>query len=227
MNTFQTRVLQGALLISPLLITAAELARTTVERGHIENDSDPIADATSHVQAVSDGLTLWHTAGLLSIAFAATWCLALLAVTLVVGRLRPVVATITGFFGLCSVLGLAMHAIFEYATMGGLAQESDRGLAAQAATIGGDDLIMAVGVILFLLGILATTVSMTFGLWRAQALPWWGALGLLVWFAYVFIGPKQQPAALLNLAMLLPFIAVARRLPADHARTQQHQPTAV
>lgn len=224
MNTLQSGVLKAALLLSPVLITVEELARTTVESNYVENESDPIADAASQLRAVSDHLTLWHTAGLLSIAYAAVWCLALLAIVLVIGRSRPVIATVTGIFGLCSVLGIAMHAIFYYADAGGLAQEADRGLAAQAASMGGDDLITIIGLIMFLLGTLLATVSMTFGLWRARALPWWGAVGFLVWFGYVFSGPETQAAAVLNLALLPPFIAVAQQLRHDDVPAQQPQP---
>lgn len=224
MNTLQSGVLKAALVLSPVLITVEELARTTVESNYVENESDEIADAASQLQAVSEHLTLWHAAGLISLAYAAAWCLALLAIVVVIGRSRPVIATVTGVLGLCSVLGIAMHAIFYYAIAGGLAQESDRALAIQAATIGGDDLITIVGLIFFLLGTLLVTVSMAFGLWRARALPWWGAVGFLVWFGYVFSGPEVQVAALLNLALLLPFIAVARQLRPDRVVVEQPQP---
>ncbi|HKE67707.1 MAG TPA: hypothetical protein VKB55_00535 [Nocardioidaceae bacterium] len=224
MNTLQSGVLKAALVLSPVLITVEELARTTVESNYVENESDEIADAASQLQAVSDHLTLWHTAGLISIAYAAAWCLALLAIVVVIGRSRPVIGTVTGILGLCSVLGIAMHAIFYYAIAGGLAQESDRALATQAATIGGDDLITIVGLIFFLLGTLLVTISMAFGLWRARALPWWGAVGFLVWFGYVFSGPEARVAALLNLALLLPFIAVARQLQPGRAVLEQPQP---
>ena len=224
MNTLQSGVLKAALILTPVLITVEELARTTVESNYVENESDPIADAESQLQAVSDHLTLWHMAGLFSIAYAAAWCLALLAIVVVIGRSRPVIATVTGIFGLCSVLGIAMHAIFYYAIAGGLAQEADRALAAQAMSISGDDLITIVGLIMFLLGTLLTTVSMAFGLWRARALPWWGAVGFLIWFGYVFSGPEAQAAAVLNLALLLPFIAVARQLRHDEATAPEPQP---
>ena len=75
-------------------------------------------------------------------------------------------------------------------------------------------------------GTLAAIVCITFGLWRARALPWWGAMGLLVWFGYVFSGPETQAAALLNLALLLPFVAVARQLRSDRAIMPQAQPAA-
>ncbi len=212
MNRIHARILAAGLVLSPVLITLEELARLTVDNAYVEDENNSVADTANHLQAVSDRLGLWHLASMLSLGYAVTWCLALLAITIVIGRTRPVLAAVTGLLGLASVIGIAMHLAFYYAPLGALAQEPDRDLAARAGSIMGDDLVLVVGLVLFLLGTLAAVLTAGIGLWRAHALPWWGALGLLAWLAYVVLGSEATAAALMNLALLLPFVAVARQL---------------
>ena len=219
MNTLHARILAAGLVLSPVLITLEELARLTVDNAYVEDENDSVADTANHLQAVADRLGLWHLAGLLDLAFIVTWCLALLAITLVIARSRPVLAVVAGLLGVASVIGFAMHLAFYYAPLGALAQEPDRDLAARAGAIMGDDLVLVVGLVLFLLGTLAALLAAGIGLWRAHALPWWGALGLLAWLAYVALGSEARASALLNLGLLLPFVAVARQL-----RTTDRQP---
>ena len=64
-------------------------------------------------------------------------------------------------------------------------------------------------------------------LWRAQALPWWGAVGFATWLGYVFLGSEARAAALFNLALLLPFDAVARRLTPEPETAQLDEPAHV
>jgi hypothetical protein len=52
-----------------------------------------------------------------------------------------------------------------------------------------------------------------------------GALGLAVWLGYVFVGPESRAAAVLNLALLLPFVGVAQRLDPDRETARQLEPT--
>lgn len=212
MNTLHSRIMIGALLLSPLLLTTSELARLTVDNAYVKDHGNPVANTASHLQAVADRLGLWHTAGLLEVGFAATWCIALLAATLVIARSRPVLAAATGIAGLASALGVAMHAVFYYAPLAALAQESDQALAAKASTIGDDDVLLGIALALFLVGTLVATVVMGLGLWRAHVLPWWGGLGLLAWLGSVVVGSEVPVAALVNLALLLPFLAVAGQL---------------
>jgi hypothetical protein len=60
-----------------------------------------------------------------------------------------------------------------------------------------------------------------------STLPLWGAVGLAVWFGYVFLGPEARAAALFNLALLLPFVAVARRLTREPDAIQREAPARV
>jgi hypothetical protein len=76
----------------------------------------------------------------------------------------------------------------------------------------GDDALLAVALVMFLLGTLLAVLASGIGLWRAHALPWWGAIGLAVWLGFVFVGSEARAAALVNLALLLPFVPVARQL---------------
>ena len=212
MNRLHTSILTGGLLLSPVLITVEELIRTTADTGYVENEADPVADAGSHLQVVADHLTLWHAAAYLNLAFLLAWAIALLAVTFVVARTRPVLGAVSGLLGLVSVLGVAFHWAFYYLPLASLAQVDDRDMAAHAASTYGDDTLMVVALLMFLAGTLLAVLTAGFGLWRAHALPWWGAIGLVVWLGYVFAGPEARLAALLNLALLLPFVGVAQRL---------------
>jgi hypothetical protein len=225
MNRPNTLILSAGLLLSPVLLTAAEWVRLTVDNAYVEIESDSVADAASHLQAVADRLAWWHAAAYLDLAFIAAWALALLAITVVVGRTRPVLAALSGLLGLISTLGLAMHWAFYYIPLASLAQAADRDLAARAASAYGDDRLLAIALLMFLLGTLLAVLGAGVGLWRAHALPWWAALGLVVWLGYVVTGTEARPAALLNLALLLPFLAVARRLAPGKDAVPEREPT--
>jgi hypothetical protein len=212
MNKLHSHILAGGLLLSPVLLTAEELVRLTVDNAYVENETDPIADASSHLAAVADRLAWWHAAAYLDLAYAATWALALLAVAIVVARTRPVHAAVCGLLGLVSVLGIAFHWAFYYLPLASLAQQTDRDLAAHALDASGHDTLLLVALVMFLLGTLAAVLAAGVGLWRAHALPWWGAVGLATWLGYVFLGSEARASALINLALLPPFVAAARRL---------------
>jgi hypothetical protein len=224
MNRLHANILSGGLLLSPVLITAEELVRLSVDDGYVENESDPVADAASHLQTVADNLASWHLAAYLDLAYAATWALALLAITVVVARTRPVLATVSGLLGLVSVLGVAFHWAFYYLPLASLAQEGDRDLAAHAASTLGDDVLLAVALLMYLLGTLLAILAASIGLWRASALRWWSTLGLVIWFGYVVLGPEARFASVLNLALLLPFVAVAGRLTPRKDSVAQAEP---
>ncbi len=226
MNRLHTSLLAGGLLLSPVLITVEELIRTTADSGYVENEADPVADAASHLQALADHLTLWHAAAYLNLVFLFAWAIALLAVTIVVARTRPMLGAVSGLLGLVSVLGIAFHWAFYYLPLASLAQEDDRDMAAHAAATYGDDVLLVVALLMFLVGTLLAILTAGFGLWRAHALRWGGAIGLVVWLGYVFVGPEARLAALLNLALLLPFVGVAQRLTPSKDTVSQLEPTA-
>jgi hypothetical protein len=226
MNRLHTSILVGGLLLSPVLITLEELIRTTADSGYVENEADPVADAASHLQAVAGHLTLWHAAAYLNLAYLFAWAIALLAVTIVVARARPMLGAVSGLLGLVSVLGVAFHWSFYYLPLASLAQVDDRDMAAHAASTYGEDMLLVVALLMFLVGTLLAVLTAGFGLWRAHALPWWGAIGLVVWLGYVFAGPEARLAALLNLALLLPFVGVAQRLTPSKDTVSEHVPTA-
>ena len=222
MNRLHTSLLAAGLLLSPVLITVEELIRTTADSGYVENEADPVADAASHLQAVADHLTLWHAAAYLNLAYLFTWAIALLAVT----STRPMLGAASGLLGLVSVLGIAFHWAFYYLPLASLAQEDDRDMAAHAAATYGDDVLLVVALLMFLVGTLLAVLTAGFGLWRAHALRWWGAIGLVVWLGYVFVGPEARLAALLNLALLLPFVGVAQRLTPSKDTASEFEPMA-
>jgi hypothetical protein len=227
MNRLHSRILTGGLLLSPVFITVEELVRLTVDNNYVENERDPVAEASSHLTAVADRLDWWHAAAYLDLAYAATWALALLASTIVVARARPMLAAVSGLLGLVSVIGIALHWAFYYVPLASLAQEHDRDVAARALDAFGDDVLLVVALVMFLLGTLTAVLATGVGLWRAHVLPWWGAVGLAVWTGYVFLGPEARAAALFNLALLLPFVAVARRLAPEPNATQREEPARV
>ena len=69
----------------------------------------------------------------------------------------------------------------------------------------------AYAALLFLAGALAP-VFLAIGLWRASVLPWWGMVAVLSWFGTALVGAEEQLAALLNLLLLVPAAALARRV---------------
>jgi hypothetical protein len=93
-------------------------------------------------------------------------------------------------------------------------------MAAQVVAADGDGILGAIALLMFLLGTLLAVLTAAIGLWRSRALTWYGAIGLVVWVGYVFAGPEARLAALLNLALLLPFIGAARRLTLEPVPTQ-------
>lgn len=212
MNRLHASILTGGLLLSPALITLEELIRTTADSGYVENEADSVADAASHLQAVADHLAWWHAAAYLNLAYLFAWAIALLAVTIVIARIRPALGAVSGLLGLVSVLGIAFHWAFYYLPLASLAQADDRDMAAHAAATFGDDVLLVIALLMFLVGTLLAVLTAGLGLWRARALPWWSAVGLVVWLGYVLAGPEARLAALLNLALLLPFVGVAQRL---------------
>lgn len=226
MNRLHTSLLAGGLVLSPLLITAEELVRLTVDDQYVENESDEVADAASHLQVVADNLGWWHAAAYLDLAFIATWALAMLGVVIVVARTRPVLTVVCGGFGLVSVVGIAFHWAFYYLPLASLAQVEDQALAARAASSYADDVLIVIALLMFLAGTLVAVLAAGVGLWRVRALPWWGALGLLVWVGFLVAGVESRGGAVLNLALLPPFVAAARQLRA-RARTASAPAAAV
>lgn len=212
MNRLHTYILTGGLVLSPVFLTVGELVRLTIDNQYVENESDDVADSASHLEAVAENLSLWHTAAFLDLGFLMTWAVALLAVTIVVARRRPLIGAVVGLLGLVSAVGIAFHWAFYYLPFASLAHAEDRDLAAHALSAYGDDVLFAVALVMFLLGTLVAVLASGIGLWRAHALPWWGAVGLVGWLAFVFVGSEARVAALANLAILLPFVAVAREL---------------
>jgi hypothetical protein len=138
-----------------------------------------------------------------------------------------VAAAVSGLLGLVSVLGIALHWAFYYLPLASLAHQPDRNLAARALDAARDDTLLIVALVMFLLGTLMAVLAAGVALWRAQALPWWGAVGFATWLGYVFLGPETRAAALLNLTLLLPFVVVARRLTPEPDPAQLDEPAHV
>jgi hypothetical protein len=226
MDRLHSRILAGGLLLSPVLLTAEELVRLTVDNAYVENETDSVADAASHLAAVADRLAWWHAAAYLDLAYTATWALALLAITILVARTRPVAAAVSGLLGLVSVLGVTLHWAFYYLPLASLANEPNRDFAARASAAG-DDILLIVALVMFLLGTLTALLAAGIALWRADALPWWAAAGFAVWLGYAFLGSEARVAALFNLALLLPFLTVARRLTPEPAMAHRDEPARV
>jgi hypothetical protein len=204
-------LLIACLLAAPALLTASELARLRVESAHVESE-DAVADARSQLDAVAAQLPLWHLAAVLDLLFILAWLGALLAAVIVIARTRPLAGLATGAVAVLSGLGFAMHHAFYYQALADLAGTPDHDRTARVLAASGSDWLSVVALLIFFAGALLTPIVLGVGLWRARALPWWAAAGLVLWFAGVFIGSEATPAALVNLALLLPFAAVARHL---------------
>jgi len=224
MNRLHISILAGGLILSPVFLTAEELLRTTAENGYVENESDPVADSASFLQTVADHVQLWHAAASVDLAYLCTWAIALLAVTIVVSRVRPVLGSVVGLSALASVVGVAFHWAFYYLHTASLLHVDDREMAAQVAATYGGDVLGVIALVMFLLGTLLAVVTTGVGLWRSRTLTWYGAVGLAVWLGYVFAGPEARWASLFNLALLLPFFGVVGNLARDRTAAPHPEP---
>jgi hypothetical protein len=148
------------------------------------------------------------------LAFILTWIGALVAAVIVIDRTRPRIAALTGVTAATSVVGLSMHHAFYYQALADLAGIPDHDATARLFAQAGSDPLSVAGMLMFLIGALLTPIILGIGMWRSQSLPWWAAAGLLFWMGSVLIGSEATPAALANLALLLPFAALARELTA-------------
>ena len=215
-------LLTTCLLAAPALLTASELARLQVENSRVETE-DTYRDALSELDAVTAHIGLWHLAAWLDLAFVLTWTGALVAAVIVIHRTRPWIATLAGVTAAVSIVGLSMHHAFYYQALADLAaipgHESTARLLAQA----GSDPLSVAALLMFLIGALLTPVILGIGMWRARVLPWWAAAGLLLWLGAILIGSEATPAALVNLALLLPFASLARELTAAPRAVKQPQ----
>jgi len=210
MTTPQRRLMVAALFVAPLLLTASELLRLGVDGAYAENEADPVADAASHLAAVAGNLTAWHAAGFLTLGFVVVWGVALIGMAALLGERKPALGAGGVLVAVLATVGSALHLGFYYLPLGEFASSADAELAARAAALDGHDPLAAVALILFLAGALAP-VFLAVGLWRASVLPWWGMVAVLAWFGSALFGGEQQPAALLNLLLLVPAAALARR----------------
>jgi hypothetical protein len=210
MTSPQRRLLVAALFLSPVLLTASELLRLRVDGAYSENEADPVADAASHLAAVGGNLTAWHAAGFLTLGFVVVWGVALIGMAVLLGERKPKLGAVGVLVAVLATVGSALHLAFYYLPLGELATAPDAQLAARAAALDGHDPLAAVALLLFLAGALAP-VFLASGLWRASVLPWWGMAAVLAWFGTALVGAEEQPAALLNLLLLIPAAALGRR----------------
>jgi hypothetical protein len=227
MTLLQRRLAAAALLLAPLLLTASELARLRVDGAYVEDESDPVADAGSHISAVGQSLDLWRTAGLLALGFTVAWGLSLLAGASVISEHRPVLGAVAGVLAVVAVTGSALHLAFYYLPLADLAGSASSSEAARAgALLDGGDAISAVAFLVFLLGLLAAPAVAAFGLWRVRVLPWWAALAMLAWIVGGLVGAEGEPAAFVNLLLLIPAAVLARYLLRRPAPLSTSQPVA-
>ena len=210
MTSPQRRLLVAALFLSPLLLTASELLRLRVDGAYVENQADPVADAASHLAAVAGNIAAWRWAGFLTLGFVTVWGVALIGMAVLLGERKPRLGPVGVVVAVLATVGSALHLAFYYLPLGQLATAGDPELAARAAALDGHDPLAAVALLLFLASALAPVV-LAVGLWRASILPWWGMVAVLVWFGTALLGSEETPAALLNLLLLVPAAALARR----------------
>jgi hypothetical protein len=220
--TLQQGLLTTCLLAAPVLLTASELARLRVENGRVESE-DTYRDVLSQLDAVTAHIGLWHLAAWLDLAFILTWTGALVAAVVVIHRTRPWIATLTGVTAALSIVGLSMHHAFYYQALADLAGIPDHVSTARLLAQAGSDPLSVAALLMFLLGALLTPVILGIGMWRARSLPWWAAAGFLLWLGSVLIGSEATPAALFNLALLLPFAALAGELTSAPRDVEQPQ----
>ena len=215
-------LLTSCLIAAPVLLTVSELARLQVENSRVESD-DNYRDVLTQLDAVTAHIALWRLAAWLDLAFILTWTGALVAAVIVIHRTRPRIAALTGVTAAISVVGLSMHHAFYYQELADLAGIPDHDATARLLDQAGSEPLSVAALLMFLIGALLTPIILGVGMWRSQSLPWWAAAGLLFWMGSVLIGSEATPAALANLALLLPFAALARELTATSPAAKRPQ----
>jgi len=196
--------LAAALVAAPPLLGAGEVVRKYVAWG--ETDSgDPLVDARDKIAHVAAEPDLWLLHSYLTLFGILAWLGAMIATTAVVSARRPVLGFVGGVFGLGSVVGYAAHLGFYTIPLGisaGLTGEQLDAAVVFWAAGDGDPFLEAM-ILFFIATMLFGQLVLGFGLWRAQAVPWWAAACLPLSVA-LSLEPGRHP--LWGLALLLPLI---------------------
>lgn len=200
------KTLAVCLVAAPVLFTAAEFARLSVE-----SDGDSAASALA---AIAEARGTWELFGWLVAATAPVWLAAMLGLVESLRAVRERWAAVTGTVAVVGALAWAMHQA-SYVELNAVAAhhraagdvalsvyDGAGGTGMEDATLIG----MAVGLLLGPLLVLL-------GHARAGLVPWWAFACVPTWLVVTLLAGMMSPMfALANLLLLPPFVAVARHL---------------
>ena len=226
MTPINRTFLAATLVAAPLLLASGEMLRKYVARGEV-NTGEPFLDARDKIMQVAAQPDLWLLHSYLTLLGILAWLGAMIATTAVISARRPVLGLVGGVLGLGSVVGYAAHLGFYTIPLGISAGLADQDLDA-AATVwvaGESDRFSSAMVLFFIATMTFGQLTLGFGLWRAQAAPWWAAACLPL-SAVLNLNPGSSPLwGLVMLPPLIPFLFIATKEPEQ--RLQQHHPAAV
>ena len=226
MTPINRTFLAATLVAAPVLLASSEVVRKYVARGEVDT-GDPFLDARDKIIQVAAQPDLWLLHSYLTLLGILAWLGAMIAATAVISARRPVLGLVGGVLGLGSVVGYAAHLGFYTIPLGVSAGLADQDLDA-AATVwvaGESDPFSSAMVLFFIVTMVFGQLALGFGLWRAQAAPWWAAACLPL-SAALNLNPGSSPLwGLVMLLPLIPFLFLAIKEPEQPV--QQHHPAAV
>lgn len=201
-----------ALIAAPLLLTAGEFLRLLVEGTPVAHESDS-AMYRAQIDAVAANPDMWVLHGIAVLIGTTAWALAVVAIVVLIGRSRPILALVGGLLGLASAVAHGAHLGFYtemLSVLGGMPAEGrDAGVAVWAATEA--DPLGPVLVIFFIATFLVGPLVLALGLWRAQVIPLW-AFALFVVGHLVTAGASELVLGLGQLLWLPAMLITVRRL---------------
>jgi hypothetical protein len=199
------RALALALVLTPPLLTAEELLRSSVV---------PEGGSTAEqLRSVAAGAGWWRAYVLVGALSIVAFTAALLGFVAALQHRAPRLAAVGGALALLMAVAQALHLAFEGVLTAALAARPGEVAAADHVTaqLEGDPL--GSGSILLFIG---TTTVVPFllaaALWRTNAVAWWAAVPALLWpVVALFLG--NGPLFAVSTLLLLPLtVAVARQL---------------
>lgn len=198
------RLLAACLALSPVMLSAAEYARMSVESG---------TDSTAgKLTALAADRGTWEIFGWLTLVLVVTWLGAALGLVEACRDRRPRAAWIGGVIAVTGSVAFAMHQ-GQYVELNAVLS-SDPSYIQTANQLGINGTTMEdTTVLLELIGLWLGPVILGYALARAGRLAWWKFACIPVWVVlFVFTGTSSPAFSAIHLLLLPPFLTTAGSL---------------
>ncbi|WP_162802956.1 hypothetical protein [Ornithinimicrobium avium] len=197
-----SRLLAATMIAAPVLFTAQEVTRLTVEHGH--------ATDASMLASIADHRGTWEVFGWLVLLTAPVWVAAMVGLASALRPAAPRWALGAGTVAVLGGVGLAMHHAI-YVEDGAIASGLGDPAAAQQVLSGsGGTRMEDAALVLMIGGMLLGVLLLGVGLARARVIPWWAFACLPAWVVVTAMSDGAGPLlGLGNLVLLAPFALAA------------------